>query len=83
VVPKIDRGAEDGEAPARQPEGAIKGGNMLLGTVHPAIRIALGVVVLVIGVTVHKMIFDVAGAAVVLIGAAQWLYRMRRPGARR
>ena len=56
---------------------------MLLGTVHPAIRIALGVVVLVIGVAVHRVIFDVAGAAVVLIGAAQWLYRMRRPGVRR
>jgi hypothetical protein len=55
---------------------------MLLGAVHPAIRIALGVVVLVIGVAVHKVIFDVAGA-VVLIGVAQWLYRMRRPGAGR
>jgi hypothetical protein len=56
---------------------------MLLGTVHPAIRIALGLVVLVIGVAVHKLIFDVAGAVVVLIGAAQWLYRLRRPGAPR
>jgi hypothetical protein len=56
---------------------------MLLGAVHPAIRIALGVVVLVIGVAVHKVIFDVAGAVVVLIGAGQWLYRTRRPGARR
>ena len=56
---------------------------MLLGTVHPAIRIALGVVVLVIGVAMHRVIFDVAGAAVVLIGAAQWLYRRRRPGAGR
>jgi hypothetical protein len=56
---------------------------MLLGTVHPAIRIALGVLVLVIGVAVHKLIFDVAGAVVVLIGAAQWLYRLRRPGAPR
>ena len=54
---------------------------MLLGTLHPAIRIALGVVVLVIGVAVHKLIFDVAGAVVVLIGAVQWLYRLRRPGA--
>jgi hypothetical protein len=56
---------------------------MLLGTVHPAIRIALGVVVPGIGVAVHRVIFDVAGAAVVLIGAGQWLYRMRRPGSRR
>jgi hypothetical protein len=56
---------------------------MLLGAVHPAIRIALGVVVLVIGVAVHKVIFDVAGAVVVLIGVAQLLYCMRRPGAGR
>jgi len=56
---------------------------MLLGSVHPAIRIALGVVVLGIGVAVHRVIFDVAGAAVVLIGAGQWLYRLRRPGSLR
>ena len=56
---------------------------MLLGTLHPAIRIALGVVVLVIGVAMHKLIFDVAGAVIVLIGGAQWLYRLRRPGAPR
>jgi hypothetical protein len=53
---------------------------MLLGTLHPAIRIALGAVVLVIGVAIQKLIFDVAGAVIVLIGAAQWLYRLRRPG---
>ena len=53
---------------------------MLLGSVHPAIRIALGVAVLGIGVAVHKVIFDVAGAAVIAIGAGQWLYRMRRTG---
>jgi hypothetical protein len=58
---------------------------MLLGLVkvHPAIRIAIGVVVLVIGVAVHRVIVDVAGVAVVLIGAAQWLYRVRRPGSPR
>jgi hypothetical protein len=56
---------------------------MLLGTLHPAIRIALGVVVLVIGVAMRKLIFDVAGAVIVLIGGAQWLYRLRRPGAPR
>jgi hypothetical protein len=54
-----------------------------LGTVHPATRIALGVAVLIVGVAVHKVILDVAGAVVVLIGAAQWLYRTRRGGPRR
>ena len=53
---------------------------MLFGTVHPAIRAALGVVVLVVGVVLHKVILDVAGAAIVLIGAGQWLYRTRRTG---
>ena len=53
---------------------------MLLGTIHPAIRIALGVVVLVAGIVLHKLILDVAGVAVVLIGAGQWLYRPRRTG---
>jgi hypothetical protein len=53
---------------------------MLLGAVHPAIRIALGVVVLAAGVVLHKVLLDVAGAAVILIGAGQWLYRTRRGG---
>jgi len=53
---------------------------MLLGAVHPAIRTALGAVVLVAGVVLHKVILDVAGAAVILIGAGQWLYRQRRTG---
>ena len=56
---------------------------MLLGTFHPAIRLAIGVVVLVVGVAVHKVIFDVAGAAVILVGAGQWLYRIRQGGPRR
>lgn len=53
---------------------------MLFGIVNPAIRIALGVVVLVIGVALHRTLIDVAGGAVVVIGAGQWLYR-RRGGA--
>jgi hypothetical protein len=53
---------------------------MLFGTVHPAIRTALGVVVLVVGVVLDKVILDVAGVAVILIGAGQWLYRTRRTG---
>lgn len=53
---------------------------MLLGAVHPAIRTALGVVVLAAGVVLHKLFLDLAGAAVILIGAGQWLYRTRRGG---
>jgi hypothetical protein len=56
---------------------------MLFGTVHPGIRAALGVVVLVVGLLLHRVILDAAGAAVVLIGAGQWFYRWRRSGARR
>jgi hypothetical protein len=46
--------------------------------IHPAIRIAIGVVVLVVGVVLHRVIIDAAGAAVMLIGAAQWTSRSRR-----
>src|SRR5260370_972143 len=46
--------------------------------VHPAIRIAIGLVVLIAGVTLHKVIFDVAGAVVMIAGAAQWLHKTRR-----
>jgi len=46
--------------------------------VHPAIRIAIGLVVLIAGVTLHKVIFDVAGAVVMIAGAAQWLHKARR-----
>jgi hypothetical protein len=56
---------------------------MLLGTVHPAIRLAIGVMVLVVGVAVHKVFLDVIGAAVIVIGAVQWLYRSRQGGSRR
>jgi hypothetical protein len=54
---------------------------MLFGIVNPAIRIALGVVVLLIGVALHKTLIDAAGGLVVLIGAGQWLYRRRGGGA--
>ena len=52
---------------------------MLLGTVHPAIRAAVGVVILVIGVLLHKVMLDVAGGAAIVISAVQWLYRQRGP----
>jgi hypothetical protein len=50
---------------------------MLLG-IHPAIRLAIGAVVLAIGVATHRVLFDAAGAVVILLGAGQWLYRARR-----
>jgi hypothetical protein len=56
---------------------------MLLGTLHPAIRLVVGVVVVVIGIAVHKVFLDVIGGAVVVLSACQWLYRTRRTGPRR
>jgi hypothetical protein len=44
---------------------------MLLGTLHPAIRLAVGVVV--IGIAVHKVFLDVIGGAVVVLSAVQWM----------
>jgi hypothetical protein len=48
---------------------------MLFGIVNPAIRLAIGVVVLVIGVALHRVMFDVTGAVIIVIGAVQWVYR--------
>ena len=57
---------------------------MLLGTLHPAIRLVVGVVVVVIGVMVHKVFLDVIGAAVVVLSAVQWIARQKgRKGALR
>jgi len=47
----------------------------LLGTIHPAIRAAVGVVILVIGVLLHMVLLGAAGAAAVVISAVQWLHR--------
>lgn len=52
---------------------------MLLGSVHPAIRLAIGAVIVVIGVVAHKLFLDVGGAAVVVIGAVQWMTRQTGP----
>jgi hypothetical protein len=46
---------------------------MLLGTLHPAIRLAVGVVVVVIGIAVHKVFLDVIGGAVAVLSAVQWM----------
>jgi hypothetical protein len=57
---------------------------MLLGALHPAIRLVVGVVVVVIGVVAHKVFLDVIGAAVVVLSAAQWIARQKgRKGALR
>jgi hypothetical protein len=48
---------------------------MLFGIVNPAIRAAAGVVLLVIGLLLHRVILDAAGAAAIVISAVQWLHR--------
>jgi hypothetical protein len=53
---------------------------MLFGLVHPAIRAAAGVVLLVIGVLLHWVVLGIAGAAAIVISAVQWAYR--KPGTR-
>jgi hypothetical protein len=50
---------------------------MLLGTLHPAIKLVAGVVVVVIGIAAHKVFLDVIGAAVVVLGAVQWMTRQQ------
>jgi len=50
---------------------------MLLGTVHPAIKLVAGVAVVVVGVAMHKVFLDAIGGAVVAIGAFQWMTRQR------
>jgi hypothetical protein len=50
---------------------------MLLGTLHPAIKLVVGVVVVVIGIAAHKVFLDVIGAAVVVLGAFQWITRQK------
>jgi hypothetical protein len=50
---------------------------MLLGTLHPAIRLVVGVAVVVIGVAVHKVFLDVIGGAVVALSAFQWMTRQK------
>jgi hypothetical protein len=44
---------------------------------HPAIRLVVGVAVVVIGVAVHKVYLDVIGGAVVALSAFQWMTRQK------
>jgi len=50
----------------------------LLGSIHPAIRAAAGVVLLAIGLMLHLVVLDAAGAAALVISTVQWW--QRRPG---
>jgi hypothetical protein len=50
---------------------------MLLGTVHPAIRLVVGVAVVAIGAAMHKVFLDVIGGAVVALSAYQWITRQK------
>ncbi|HEX3310121.1 MAG TPA: hypothetical protein VHS32_28035 [Streptosporangiaceae bacterium] len=50
---------------------------MVLGTVHPAIRLGVGVAVVVVGVAMHKVFLDVIGGAVVALSAFQWITRQK------
>jgi hypothetical protein len=50
---------------------------MLLGTVHPAVRLVVGVAVVVVGVAMHKVFLDVIGGAVVALSAYQWITRQK------
>jgi hypothetical protein len=51
---------------------------MLFGLVPPAIRAAAGVVLLVVGILLHWVVLDVAGAAAIVISAVQWMQRRQR-----
>jgi hypothetical protein len=48
---------------------------MLFGIMNPVILAAAGVVLLVIGLLLHRVILDAAGAAAMVISAVQWLHR--------
>jgi hypothetical protein len=56
---------------------------MLLGTLHPAVRLVIGLAVVVLGVVMHKVFLDVIGAAVVVLSAVRQMIRARRTGPRR
>jgi hypothetical protein len=78
VASRISRGAEDRETRRRAGSGETnerKEEDMLFGRVHPAIRAAVGVVLLVIGLTLHMVLVDATGAAAIVISVVQWLRR--------
>jgi hypothetical protein len=80
VARQISRRAEDRETRRPAGSGETKEEDMLFGmfgSVNPVIRAAVGVVILVIGLMLHKVVLDVAGAAAIVISVAQWLHRRR------
>lgn len=50
---------------------------LLFGTANPFIRLAVGVVVLAIGIALHQVLLDATGAVAIGIGVVQWVYRSR------
>lgn len=50
---------------------------LLFGIANPAIRLAVGVVMLAIGIALHRVLFDAIGAVAIGIGVVQWVYRSR------
>ena len=53
---------------------------MILFFLPPAVRLAIGVVVVVIGLVFHIDLVALAGAAGVIFAAGQWAYRRRAGG---
>ena len=49
----------------------------MFGSINPVIRAAVGVVILVIGLVLHKVVLDAAGAATIVLSVVQWLHRRR------
>jgi ABC-2 type transport system ATP-binding protein len=54
---------------------------MRFGRTNPAVRAAIAIALLAIGLALHRLLLEVAGGAGILIAGAQWLYVSRR-GAR-
>jgi membrane-bound ClpP family serine protease len=50
----------------------------LLGRNHPAIRILIGAVILVLGLVFHRVLLDWAGAIVIVLGLAYLVFAARR-----
>jgi hypothetical protein len=54
---------------------------MLIGRlIPPAIRVVIGLVVLVVGLILHAKVAAILGGAVVVIAGGQWLYRRSSGG---
>jgi hypothetical protein len=76
----ISRRAEDAQPQSDQADGRRKEKDMLFG-VPPATRAVIGVALLIIGLLLHLMLLEAAGAAAIVISACLWM--SRRGGAAR